>query len=181
MQFKGLIFRVYMFFGTRNQNLRSVLKPEVELMCFCACAVTKSRKTAKNDPKMRFEGLISRTYMFLGTRNPNFWSILKPEVELMVFLRMRINKITKDDKNVHKMQFKGLISRVYMFFGTRNQNLRSVLKPEVELMCFCACAVTKSRKTAKNDPKMRFEGLISRMYIFLVREIRISGPFLNRK
>ena len=32
------------------------------------------------------------------------------------------------------MQFKGLISRVYMFFGTGNPNVRSILNPEVELM-----------------------------------------------
>jgi len=30
--------------------------------------------------------------MFFGTGNPNLRSILKPEVELMVFLRMRSNK-----------------------------------------------------------------------------------------
>ena len=47
---------------------------------------------------MRFEGLISRVYMFFGTMNPNFLSILKPEVDLMVFLRMRSNKITKNDE-----------------------------------------------------------------------------------
>ena len=81
---------------------------------------------------MQFEGLISRVYMFFGTGNPNLRSILKPEVELMVFLRMRSNKITKNGKNALKMQSVGLISRVYMFFGTRNPNLRSILKPEVE-------------------------------------------------
>ncbi len=30
-------------------------------------------------------------YMFFGTDNPNLMSILKQEVELMVFLRMRSN------------------------------------------------------------------------------------------
>ncbi len=43
---------------------------------------------------MQFEGLISRVYMFFGTGNPKMRSILKPEVELMVFLRIRSNKIT---------------------------------------------------------------------------------------
>ncbi len=75
--------------------------------------------------------------MFFGTMNPNLRSILKPEVELMVFRRMRSDKITKNAaKNVHKMQFKRLISRVYKFFSTGNLNLRSILKPEVELMVF---------------------------------------------
>ncbi len=46
---------------------------------------------------MQFKGLISRMYMFFfGTGNPNLRSILKPEVELMVFLRMRSKKITKN-------------------------------------------------------------------------------------
>ena len=45
---------------------------------------------------MQFEGPIFRVYMFFGTENPNLRSILKPEVELMVFLCMRSNKITKD-------------------------------------------------------------------------------------
>ena len=47
---------------------------------------------------MRFEGIISRMYMFFGTRNPNMMSILKPEVELMVFLRMRSIKIAKNEE-----------------------------------------------------------------------------------
>ncbi len=54
---------------------------------------------------MQFEGLISRVYMFFGTRNPNMKSILKPKVELMVFLRMRSDKITKNGENAIKMQF----------------------------------------------------------------------------
>ena len=88
--------------------------------------------------------------MFFGTGNPNLRSILKPEVELMVFLRMRSNKITKTKKNVIKIQFGGLISRVYMFFSTRNPNLRSVLKPEVELMGFLRM---RSKKITKNAEK----------------------------
>ena len=99
---------------------------------------------------MQFEGLLSSVYMFFGTRNPNLRSILKPEVELMVFLRMRSNKITKNGENALKMQFEGLIFRVYMFFGTRNPNLRSILKPEVELMVFQRM---RSIKIATNDEK----------------------------
>ena len=45
---------------------------------------------------MQFKGLISRMYTFFGTGNPNLRSILKPEVELMVFLRMRSKKIRKN-------------------------------------------------------------------------------------
>ncbi len=99
---------------------------------------------------MQFKGLISRLYTFLDTGNPNFWSILKPEVELMVFLRMRSNKITTDGENALKMQFEGLISRVYMFFGTGNPYLRSILKPEVDLMVFMRM---RSYKITKNGEK----------------------------
>ena len=94
-----------MFLGTRNPIFGSILKPEVELMVFCACAVIKSRKTAINALKTQSVGLISRVYMFLGTGNRNLRSILKPKVDLMVFLRMRSDKITKNGKNALKMQF----------------------------------------------------------------------------
>ena len=88
--------------------------------------------------------------MFFGTRNPNLRSILEPEVELMVFLRMRSNKITKTAKNAHKMRFEGLISRMYMFFGTRNPNLRSILKPEVQLMVFLLLKYKTANINVKN-------------------------------
>ncbi len=55
--------------------------------------------------KYSFEGLISRVYMFFGTENPNLRSILKSEVELMVFLRMRSNKTWKTQENVLNIQF----------------------------------------------------------------------------
>ena len=64
---------------------------------------------------MRSEGVISRVYMFLGTRNPNLRSISKPDVDLMVFLRMSSNKITKNGEKAPKMQFEGLISSIYIF------------------------------------------------------------------
>ena len=48
--------------------------------------------------KVQSKDLISRVYTFFGTGNPNLRSISKPEVELMVFLRMRCNKITKNGK-----------------------------------------------------------------------------------
>ena len=44
--------------------------------------------------KIQFQGRISRVHMFLGTRNPILRSILKPEVDLMVFLCMRSNTST---------------------------------------------------------------------------------------
>ncbi len=85
--------------------------------------------------------------MFFGTINLNLRSLLKTEVELMVFLRMRSNKITKNGENALKMQFEGQISHVYMFFGTRNRNLGSVVKPEVDLMVFLRM---RSNKITKN-------------------------------
>ena len=45
---------------------------------------------------MQFKRANSRVYKFFGTDNPNLRSILKPEVELMVFLRMRSKKNTKN-------------------------------------------------------------------------------------
>ena len=55
-------------------------------------------------------------YMFFGARSPNLRSILQPEVELMVFLRMRSEKIKKNGKNALKTQFKGPTSAcLYVF------------------------------------------------------------------
>ena len=98
MQFKRLISRVYKFFSTGNPNLWSILKPEVELMVFLRISRKNSRKTAENAIKIQFEGVILHRYMLCDTGNPNLRSILKPEVELMVLLRMRSNKITKNDE-----------------------------------------------------------------------------------
>ena len=75
-----------------------------------------------------------------------FGPILEPEVELMVLLRMRSNKITKTAENGFKMQFAGLISRDCMFFGTRNPNLNSILKREVVVM-HCTLVVHGSRSS----------------------------------
>ena len=44
--------------------------------------------------------------MFVDTGNPNCWTILKPEVEVMVFQRMRSDKITKNGENAIKMHLK---------------------------------------------------------------------------
>ena len=54
--------------------------------------------------------------MFFGTGSPNFGSILKPKVELMVFLRMRSNKIMKNGKMPLKCSVKAQVPREYMFF-----------------------------------------------------------------
>ena len=77
-------------------------------------------------------------------------SVLKPEVDLIVFLRMRSDTMTTNGKHSLEMQCEALISCVYMFFGTRNTNLRSILKPEVELMVFLGM---HSNKIAKNVEK----------------------------
>ena len=62
--------------------------------------------------KGSFKAQVPRVYMFFGTRSPNFRSILKPEVELMVFLRMRSDKITKNGKMPLKRSFKAKFPRV---------------------------------------------------------------------
>ena len=95
-----------MLFCTRNPILGSILKPEVELMVFLRKRRKKSRKTAENAIKIQFESVISRVYMFFGTRNPNLRSILKPDVDLMVLLCMRSNKITKMRKMPLKCSLK---------------------------------------------------------------------------
>ena len=105
---------------------------------------------------MQFEGIISRVYMFFGTRNPNLSSILKPKVDFMVFLRMRSNKIPKNGENAIQMQFDGLVPRVYMFFGTRKPNLRSILKPEVDLMVLLRMRSNKITENAENVLKIHF-------------------------
>ena len=81
--------------------MRSILEPEAELMEFLPMRVTKPRTTAKKVPKMQFEFLIWCMHMFFGTGNPNLRSIFKPEVELMVFLRMRSYKITRKGEKFH--------------------------------------------------------------------------------
>ncbi len=74
---------------------------------------------AENALKMQFVGLISRVYMFFGTGNPNFGSILKPEVELMVFLRMRNDKITKNGENCPQIAVLRPDFRVCICFSVR--------------------------------------------------------------
>ena len=56
--------------------------------------------------KCTFKAQCPRIYMFFGTGIPNLSCIFKPEVELIVFLRMRSNKITKNAENVRKIQLK---------------------------------------------------------------------------
>ncbi len=54
--------------------------------------------------------------MFFGTGNPNLRSILKPEVELMVFLRMRSNKNMKNaGKCPENTVLRPNFPRVYVF------------------------------------------------------------------
>ncbi len=54
--------------------------------------------------------------MFFGTENPNLRSILKPEVELMVFLRMRSNKNLKNARKCPKIPvLMPNFPRVYVF------------------------------------------------------------------
>ncbi len=48
--------------------------------------------------KFSVKAQVPREYMFIGTGSPNLRSILKPEVELMAFLRMRSDKITTPGK-----------------------------------------------------------------------------------
>ena len=73
-------------------------------------------------------------------------SMLQPEVELMVFLRMRSKTTQEKRQKHHKMQVEGQSSHEYIFFGTRNSNLRSTLKPEVELMVFLRMRSNKNMK-----------------------------------
>ena len=46
---------------------------------------------------------VARVYLFFGTESPNLRYIWKPEVELIVFLRMRSDKITETAKNALKI------------------------------------------------------------------------------
>ena len=54
--------------------------------------------------------------MFFSTRNPIFGSILKPKVELMVFLRMRSNKNVKNaEKSPQNTVLRPDFPRIYVF------------------------------------------------------------------
>ena len=79
---------------------------------------------------MQFKAQFPRLYMFFGARSSNLTPILKSDVELVVFLRIRNDKITK---NGETFPFKAKCSRLYIFFGTQSSNLRSILKPEVDI------------------------------------------------
>ncbi len=118
--------------------------------------------------KCSFKARFPRVYMFFGTRSPNLWSFLTPEVELMVLLRMRSDKITKNAENVLKILFRGLMFRMYMFFGAGNPNMRSILKPEVESMVFRRRA-DAAEKNVKNAGKCRVNKVVmpnfSRVYV----------------
>ena len=62
---------------------------------------------------------------------------MKAEVELVIFLCMNSDTITKNGDNGLKMSFEGLISAyMYIFLETGNSILRSILKPAVEEMVF---------------------------------------------
>ncbi len=52
---------------------------------------------------------------------------------------------------------------MYMFFGTGNQNVRSILTPEVELMVFLRM---RSDKIAKRPSKCRLWATIPDIYVF---------------
>ena len=75
------------------------------------------------------------------------------------------------------MHFEGLVTRVYMFFGTRSQNVRSVLKAEVELMEFRRMHSDKLTKNGEKCPKNAvLRRKFSRLKCFSTREIRNRGP-----
>ena len=65
-----------------------------------------------------------------------------------------------------KSSVKAHVARVYMFFGTGSPNLRSILKPEVELFVFLRMRSEKSRKTAKNTLKCSFKAQFPRVKCF---------------
>ena len=51
--------------------------------------------------------IFAHVYTLFGRKSPNLRSVLKPKIELMVFLRMRSDKVTKIGENALKMQFYG--------------------------------------------------------------------------
>ena len=65
-------------------------------MVFLCMRSDKITKTLKLLLKRSFKAQVPRVYMFFGTRSLQLGSILKPDVELMVFLRTRSNRITKN-------------------------------------------------------------------------------------
>ncbi len=91
-------------------------------------------------------------------------------------------QIVKSSKKGSKWRFLRQSLIPYMFFGTRNPNLRSFLKPEVELMVYLRMRSDKITKKRRKTPLNAVLRPIFRVYIsFSAREIRIWGPFLNRK
>ncbi len=60
MAFGGLIYGVYMFFGTGKPNVSSIFKPEVELKVFLRMRSNKITKNTENAIKME----LYRVFMF---------------------------------------------------------------------------------------------------------------------
>ena len=79
-----------------NPNLRSILKPAVTLLVFLHMRSNKITKNTENTLYMPFERPISHVFIIFRHGNPNLRSILTPEVVIVVFLRTRSDKITKN-------------------------------------------------------------------------------------
>jgi len=92
-----------------NPNLRSFLKPEVEIR---ACLRMRSGKR-QNRLEIAFFGLNSDLYRFSRLMNTNLSSFLNPEVEIRAFLRMRSGTTAKMGL---KSRFRAKIRLIY-FFG----------------------------------------------------------------
>ncbi len=77
----------------------------------------------KKPIQMELSGLNFRVCIVVGTGNPNMRSILKPEVELMVFLPIRSSKITKNaDKAIKNGPCRPNFPRVYIFRHVKSEH-----------------------------------------------------------
>jgi len=72
------------------------LKPAVAALVFLRTRRNKITKKAEKTLYMPFERPISHVFNIFRHGNPNLKSILKQEVVIVVFLRMRSDKITKN-------------------------------------------------------------------------------------
>ncbi len=100
---------------------------------------------------MDLAGLIFSVCIFFGTGNPYMRSILKPEVELMVFLRMRSNKITKNaEKAIKYGACRPNFPRVYIFRHGKSEDEVLFETGSIIKGVSAHAQQYKSRKTPKN-------------------------------
>jgi hypothetical protein len=124
--------------------------------------------------KCSVKAQVPREYMFFGAWSPNLRSILKPEVELMVFLRMRSDKITKNcEKSPSNAVLRPNFPHVYVFWYGESEFEVHLLTGS-SILGFLRMRSDKITKNGEKSPSNAVLRLNFRVYpCFSVRRVRI--------